>query len=161
MPLRRATSLNDCSQGPKPSPLVPHSMARAGAEARSATAQRKAARLGTRIGSKNSAGGMRRGDPSKAASIRETAARRGSGRSVAPDAAPMLGFPGRGERSNMSFLDQLAFGPGRDRKSWARVGLIAAAVAALAVALFYFTVSGDFAFLKADILTGSPGGQYY
>src|SRR5579863_1909564 len=61
----------------------------------------------------------------------------------------------------MSFLDQLAFGPGRDRKAWARVLLIALAVLALAVGLLYYLVSGDYAFLRASILTGSQTGAYH
>ena len=61
----------------------------------------------------------------------------------------------------MSFLDQLAFGPGGDRKAWARGLLIALAVLALAGGLLYYTVSGDYAFLRASILTGSPTGAYH
>jgi len=61
----------------------------------------------------------------------------------------------------MSFLDQLAFGPGRDRRAWARGALAAVTVLALAAALLYFTVSGDYAFLRASIYTGAPTGQYY
>jgi TRAP-type uncharacterized transport system substrate-binding protein len=61
----------------------------------------------------------------------------------------------------MSFLDQLAFGPGRDRKAWARGLSMAVAVLAIAAGLLYLTVSGDYAFLKASVLTGTPGGQYH
>jgi TRAP-type uncharacterized transport system substrate-binding protein len=61
----------------------------------------------------------------------------------------------------MSFLDQLAFGPGGDRKAWARVLLIALAVLALAVGLLYYLVSGDYAFLRGSIFTGSPTGAYH
>ncbi len=61
----------------------------------------------------------------------------------------------------MSFLDQLAFGPGGDRRAWAKVLLIALAVLALAGVLLYYTVSGDYAFLRASILTGSPTGAYH
>jgi TRAP transporter TAXI family solute receptor len=61
----------------------------------------------------------------------------------------------------MSFLDQLAFGPGRDRKAWARILLMALAVLALAGALLYYTVSGDYAFLRASIFTGGPTGAYH
>jgi TRAP transporter TAXI family solute receptor len=61
----------------------------------------------------------------------------------------------------MSFLDQLAFGPGGDRKAWARGLLIALAVLALAGGLLYSTVSGDYAFLRASILTGGPTGAYH
>src|SRR5271169_6995782 len=61
----------------------------------------------------------------------------------------------------MSFLDQLAFGPGGDRKAWARGLLIAVAVLALAGGLLYYTVSGDYAFLRASVLTGSPTGAYH
>src|SRR5271157_5141790 len=61
----------------------------------------------------------------------------------------------------MSFLDQLAFGPGRDRRAWARGVLVAIAVLAVAAAILYFTVSGDYAFLRASIYTGAPTGQYH
>ena len=61
----------------------------------------------------------------------------------------------------MSFLDQLAFGPGRDPKGWARILLIAIALLAVAAAILYLTVSGDYAFLKASLYTGSPAGQYH
>ena len=61
----------------------------------------------------------------------------------------------------MSFLDQLAFGPGRDRRAWARGVLIAIGVPAVAAAVLYFTVSGDFAFLRASIFTGAPTGAYH
>jgi TRAP-type uncharacterized transport system substrate-binding protein len=61
----------------------------------------------------------------------------------------------------MSFLDQLAFGPGGDRKAWARGLLIALAVLVLAAGLLYYTVSGDYAFLRASIYTGAPTGAYH
>jgi TRAP-type uncharacterized transport system substrate-binding protein len=61
----------------------------------------------------------------------------------------------------MSFLDQLAFGPGRDRRAWAQILLMALAILALAGIILYFTVSGDYAFLRASLLTGSPTGQYH
>ena len=61
----------------------------------------------------------------------------------------------------MSFLDQLAFGPGRDRRAWARILLMAAVALAVVAAILYFTVSGDYAFLRASVFTGSPTGQYY
>ena len=61
----------------------------------------------------------------------------------------------------MSFLDQLAFGPGRDPKAWARGLLMAIAVLVVAAGLLYLTISGDYAFLKASVLTGSPAGQYH
>jgi len=61
----------------------------------------------------------------------------------------------------MSFLDQLAFGPGRDPKGWARILLIVIAVLAVAALILYFTVSGDYAFLRASLYTGSPSGQYH
>ena len=61
----------------------------------------------------------------------------------------------------MSFLDELAFGPHGNRRTWTRVLLIALAVLALAAGLLYYLVSGDYAFLRADILTGAPGGAYH
>ena len=61
----------------------------------------------------------------------------------------------------MSFLDQLAFGPGRDKRAWARGLIMAIAVLAIAAAVLYFTVSGDYAFLRASIYTGAPTGQYH
>ncbi len=61
----------------------------------------------------------------------------------------------------MSFLDQLAFGPGRDRRAWARIFLMAIAVLAVAAVILYFTVSGDYAFLRASVYTGAPTGQYH
>ena len=61
----------------------------------------------------------------------------------------------------MSFLDQLAFGPGGDRKAWTRGILIALAALAAVAALLYYTVSGDYAFLRASILTGSQTGAYH
>jgi TRAP transporter TAXI family solute receptor len=61
----------------------------------------------------------------------------------------------------MSFLDQLAFGPGGDGRAWARGLLIALAILALAAGLLYYTVSGDYAFLRASILTGAPTGAYH
>jgi TRAP-type uncharacterized transport system substrate-binding protein len=61
----------------------------------------------------------------------------------------------------MSFLDQLAFGPGGDRKAWARGLLIGLAILALAGGLLYYTVSGDYAFLRASIFTGAPTGAYH
>ena len=61
----------------------------------------------------------------------------------------------------MSFLDQLAFGPGRDRRAWVRGLLTAIAVLAVAAAVLYFSVSGDYAFLRASLYTGVPTGQYH
>jgi TRAP transporter TAXI family solute receptor len=60
----------------------------------------------------------------------------------------------------MSFLDQLAFGPGGDRRAWAKILLIALAALALAAGLLYYLVSGDYAFLRASVLTGAPTGAY-
>src|SRR5579871_3638374 len=60
----------------------------------------------------------------------------------------------------MSFLDQLAFGPGGDRRAWAKILLIALAAVALIAVLLYYLVSGDYAFLRASIFTGSPTGAY-
>ncbi|HEX9170275.1 MAG TPA: TAXI family TRAP transporter solute-binding subunit [Roseiarcus sp.] len=61
----------------------------------------------------------------------------------------------------MSFLDDLAFGPSGGRKAWARGLLMALAVLALAAGLLYYAVSGDYAFLRASVLTGSPNGAYH
>jgi uncharacterized protein len=61
----------------------------------------------------------------------------------------------------MSFLDQLAFGPGGDRRAWAKIALIAIAALALLAGLLYYLVSGDYAFLRASILTGAQSGAYH
>jgi TRAP transporter TAXI family solute receptor len=61
----------------------------------------------------------------------------------------------------MSFLDELAFGPGRDWRAWLRGLLLAAALLALAAAALYFTVASDYAYLKASVYTGSPTGHYH
>jgi TRAP-type uncharacterized transport system substrate-binding protein len=61
----------------------------------------------------------------------------------------------------MSLLDDLAFGPSGGRKAWARGLLIALAVVALAAGLLYYTISGDYAFLRASVLTGEPTGAYH
>ncbi len=61
----------------------------------------------------------------------------------------------------MSLLDDLAFGPSGGRKAWTRGILIALAVLAALAALLYYTVSGDYAFLRASVLTGSPTGAYH
>ncbi len=61
----------------------------------------------------------------------------------------------------MSFLDDLAFGPSGGRKAWARGIMIALAALAAVGALLYYTVSGDYAFLRASVLTGSPTGAYH
>ena len=61
----------------------------------------------------------------------------------------------------MSFLDDLAFGPSGGRKAWVRGLLIALAALAAVAALLYYTVSGDYAFLRASVLTGSPTGAYH
>jgi TRAP-type uncharacterized transport system substrate-binding protein len=61
----------------------------------------------------------------------------------------------------MSLLDDLAFGPSGGRKAWVRGLLIALAALAVVAALLYYTVSGDYAFLRASVLTGSPTGAYH
>jgi TRAP-type uncharacterized transport system substrate-binding protein len=60
----------------------------------------------------------------------------------------------------MSFLDELAFGPGRNRRAWAKILMMAIAVLAVAAGILYLTVFGDYAFLRASVLTGAPPGQY-
>ena len=60
----------------------------------------------------------------------------------------------------MSFLDELAFGPHGNRRTWARGLLIALALLGAVAALLYYTVSGDYAFLRASVLTGAPTGAY-
>src|SRR5208337_3917532 len=44
---------------------------------------------------------------------------------------------------------------------WARGLLIAIAVLAVAASVLYFTVSGDYAFLRASVYTGAPAGNYH
>ena len=61
----------------------------------------------------------------------------------------------------MSFLDDLAFGPSGGREAWVRGLLVALAVLAAAAALLYYTVSGDYGFLRASVLTGTPSGAYH
>jgi TRAP transporter TAXI family solute receptor len=61
----------------------------------------------------------------------------------------------------MSLLDDLAFGPSGGRRAWLRALLIVLAVLALAAGLLYYLVSGDYAFLRASVLTGSPTGAYH
>ena len=61
----------------------------------------------------------------------------------------------------MSFLDDLAFGPGGDRRAWVRGLLIALAALVAAAAVLYFTVSGDYAFLRGSVLTGASTGAYH
>jgi TRAP-type uncharacterized transport system substrate-binding protein len=61
----------------------------------------------------------------------------------------------------MSLLDDLAFGPSGGRKAWVRGLLIALAVLAAVATLLYYTVSGDYAFLRASVLTGAPTGAYH
>ena len=39
--------------------------------------------------------------------------------------------------------------------------MLAIAVLAVAAAVLYLTVSGDYAFLKASVFTGAPAGQYH
>ena len=61
----------------------------------------------------------------------------------------------------MSFLDELAFGPGRNWRAWVRWALLALALLAVAAALLYLTVAGDYAFLRAAVYTGAPTGEYH
>ena len=61
----------------------------------------------------------------------------------------------------MSFLDELAFGPGRSAQAWIRALLLLLALLAVAAALLYVTVSGDYAYLKASVYTGAPTGEYH
>ena len=60
----------------------------------------------------------------------------------------------------MSFLDELAFGPGRSFKAWLRVLLLLAAAVALAAVALYFTVANDYSFLDALVYTGAKSGEY-
>ena len=60
----------------------------------------------------------------------------------------------------MSFLDELAFGPGRSFKAWLRVLLLLAAAVALAGVALYFTVANDYSFLDALVYTGAKSGEY-
>src|SRR3954464_11707428 len=57
------------------------------------------------------------------------------------------------EHKPMSFLDYLAFGPGRDQRAWARAALVVIAVLAIAAGILYLTVSDDYAFLRASLYT--------
>jgi TRAP-type uncharacterized transport system substrate-binding protein len=61
----------------------------------------------------------------------------------------------------MAFLDQLALGPGRDRTAWAKALLMVLTALVIAAGILYFTISGDYTFLRASILTGEPAGQYH
>jgi TRAP-type uncharacterized transport system substrate-binding protein len=61
----------------------------------------------------------------------------------------------------MSFLDLLAFGPGRDQRAWVRGVLVAIVVLGVVAGILYVTVSGDYAFLRAPVYTGAPTGQYH
>jgi TRAP-type uncharacterized transport system substrate-binding protein len=61
----------------------------------------------------------------------------------------------------MSFLDELAFGPGRDWRAWVRALLLLVLIIALVAAILYLTVAGDFAFLRASVYTGAPTGEYH
>jgi len=61
----------------------------------------------------------------------------------------------------MNFLDELAFGPGRDWRAWARALLTILALVALAAAAAYVTVASDYAYLRASVYTGAPTGAYH
>jgi TRAP-type uncharacterized transport system substrate-binding protein len=61
----------------------------------------------------------------------------------------------------MNLLDELAFGPGRDWRAWVRAVLMVIALLALAVAAAYYTVAGDYRYLKASVYTGASTGEYY
>src|ERR1700722_8004833 len=61
----------------------------------------------------------------------------------------------------MSLLDDLAFGPTGGRRAWLRALLIGLAALAALAALLYSPVSGDYAFLRASVLTGAPTGAYH
>src|SRR5271166_5243529 len=69
--------------------------------------------------------------------------------------------PFGGNRGRMSFLDELAFGPGRNWRAWVRALLLLVVLVALAAAILYLTVAGDYAYLKASVYTGAPTGQYH
>jgi len=61
----------------------------------------------------------------------------------------------------MSVLDELAFGPGRNWRAWARAIFLIFALCALAAIVLYFTVAGDYSYLKASVYTGAPTGEYH
>ena len=61
----------------------------------------------------------------------------------------------------MSFLDELAFGPGRNWRAWVRTIFLVVALCALAAIVLYFTVAGDYSYLKASVYTGAPTGEYH
>src|SRR5271166_6402779 len=69
--------------------------------------------------------------------------------------------PFGGNRGRMSFLDELAFGPGRNWRAWVRALLLLVVLVALAAAILYLTVAGDYAYLKAAVYTGAPTGEYH
>ncbi|MEI7597986.1 MAG: TAXI family TRAP transporter solute-binding subunit [Aestuariivirga sp.] len=61
----------------------------------------------------------------------------------------------------MNLMDQLAFGPGRDRGAWIKSILLVLTLVGLLVSLSYFSVAIDYSFLKAALYSGTPQGQYH
>ncbi len=61
----------------------------------------------------------------------------------------------------MSFLDELAFGPGRNWRAWVRWLLMLIALVALVMAAAYFIIADDYSYVKASVYTGATTGQYY
>jgi TRAP-type uncharacterized transport system substrate-binding protein len=61
----------------------------------------------------------------------------------------------------MSFLDELAFGFGRDWRAWARWLLTLIALVALAAGAIYYIVDSDYSYVKASLYTGAATGEYH
>ncbi len=61
----------------------------------------------------------------------------------------------------MNFLDELAFGFGRDWRAWARWLLTLIALVALAAAAVYYIVDSDYSYVKASVYTGAATGEYH
>ena len=61
----------------------------------------------------------------------------------------------------MNFLDELAFGFGRDWRAWVRWLLTLLALAALVAAAFYYVVNSGYSYVKAAVYTGAATGEYH